>query len=397
MTGAAQGERHHPHAGFTAIELLISMAIMLVVGASALALVAPLRALFDAASATADLSQRLRAGAAVLSRDLASAGSGLVAVDEHGGFGSLLPAVLPDTLPAVGGSAAPVAFRPSTLTMLSVPPSAAQATLAAGVTGLVDPLMLSPTPFCAGALAACGFSAGTPLVVFDEMGAWDLVTVSSVNDAVRGVWHVATPRTQPYPAGAIVARIARRTYAVREDAATGALSLTRDEGGGAAQTMIDFVAGFEVELLGTPQPPLVRAVDDEGWSWTTYGPPPPPIGHGAGAWPDGENCVFARSAEAAPVPRLATLGAGHALVPLAEAELTDGPWCPDALAARRYDADLLRVRQAVITLRVQVASTMLRGPAGALFARGGTGRSRVRVPDREVRFAVTPRSLGAER
>jgi len=152
-----------------------------------------------------------------------------------------------------------------------------------------------------------------------------------------------------------------------------------------------------VVLLGTPQPPVVRALDAEGWSWASYGPPPPPVGRGAGAWPDGENCVFARSVEGAPVPRLATLGAGTALVPLTEAQVTDGPWCPDALASRRYDADLLRVRQVVITLRVQVASATLRGPAGALFARGGAGRGRVLVPDREVRFAVTPRSLAGER
>ncbi len=84
--------------------------------------------------------------------------------------------------------------------------------------------------------------------------------------------------------------------------------------------------------------------------------------------------------------------------------LTDGPWCPadtntsgDEMP-NKYDADMLRVRQVRITLRVQVANAVLRGPAGTLFRHGGTSRGGERyIPDQEVRFDVSPRNLNLGR
>ena len=97
------------------------------------------------------------------------------------------------------------------------------------------------------------------------------------------------------------------------------------------------------------------------------------------------------------MPRLAVLGASgpaSALVPLTDTQLTDGPWCPDETNANRWDADLLRIRKIGVTLRVQAANAALRGPAGVLFAHGGTSRSRNRwLPDLQVRFDVTPRNM----
>jgi hypothetical protein len=98
------------------------------------------------------------------------------------------------------------------------------------------------------------------------------------------------------------------------------------------------------------------------------------------------------------VPRLPVLdsgGAADALVPLMEPQLTDGPWCPDAANANRWDADLLRIRSVGVTLRIQTADAALRGPAGLLFANGGTSISGARwLPDRQVTFRVAPRNLG---
>ena len=72
-----------------------------------------------------------------------------------------------------------------------------------------------------------------------------------------------------------------------------------------------------------------------------------------------------------------------------------GPWRPDNASPGRYDADLLRVRRVRVTLRVQTANASYRGPAGALFARGGTSNGGERyVPDQEITFDVAPRNLG---
>jgi hypothetical protein len=118
----------------------------------------------------------------------------------------------------------------------------------------------------------------------------------------------------------------------------------------------------------------------------------------ADAWGAGENCAFTLSG-GAQVPRLAWLGDGNdGLVKLTEAQLTDGPWCPDATAPNRYDADLLRVRKVRVKLRVQVANPAYRGPTGTLFARGGTSRGGERyLPDQELKFDISPRNVNLGR
>src|SRR5207249_4859851 len=91
-------------------------------------------------------------------------------------------------------------------------------------------------------------------------------------------------------------------------------------------------------------------------------------------------------------------GGGSTLVKLDATNLTDGPWCPDAGNPNRWDADLLRIRKIVVTLRVQSAVAALRGPASALFRVGGTSRkSTAWVPDQEVHFHITPRNMNLGR
>jgi hypothetical protein len=125
-------------------------------------------------------------------------------------------------------------------------------------------------------------------------------------------------------------------------------------------------------------------------------------------WAAGENCIFqvdGATGLQVPRPELMTLGpANGPPVEMPASMLTDGPWCPsdtntsgDAMP-NKYDADMLRVRQVRITLRVQVANSVLRGPAGTLFRHGGTSRGGERfVPDQEVRFDVAPRNLNLGR
>src|SRR5258708_25837712 len=71
--------------------------------------------------------------------------------------------------------------------------------------------------------------------------------------------------------------------------------------------------------------------------------------------------------------------AGGSPVKLDPAILADGPWYPDPLNANRWDADLLRVRRIVVTVRVRSALAALK------------------LPDEEIRFDVTPRTLGGGR
>jgi len=107
--------------------------------------------------------------------------------------------------------------------------------------------------------------------------------------------------------------------------------------------------------------------------------------------------VFTR-VDGASVPRLPNLGGNLlGLVELSPPVLTDGPWCPDAASPTRFDADLLRVRRARISLRLEAAPAQLRG-RGTFFMRPGASSSGLRlVPDRVVSFEVVPRGAGGGR
>jgi hypothetical protein len=150
--------------------------------------------------------------------------------------------------------------------------------------------------------------------------------------------------------------------------------------------VVDHVVGLAFEYFGDPQPP-VR-------------PRPPALGVQPTTYPAGENCVFQVDFNSGrQVPRLSSLGEGtHPLVKLTAADLTDGPWCPDATDPNRWDADLLRVRKIAVTIRVEAAIDALRGPAGTLFVHAGTSRGGLGVvPDQEIRFQVSPRNLNPNR
>lgn len=70
-----------------------------------------------------------------------------------------------------------------------------------------------------------------------------------------------------------------------------------------------------------------------------------------------------------------------------------GPLIPGYTAG-----DLLRIRSVGISLRIQAGDQKLRGPAGPLFAHGGTARLAGRwAPDVELQVQVAPRNLNLSR
>jgi hypothetical protein len=201
--------------------------------------------------------------------------------------------------------------------------------------------------------------------------------------------------TKSYGPGAQVAQITQRTFYLNVPT----LQLMYYDGDQRDEALVDNVVDLKFEYFGEARPPVL-VTGPAGTKWTTYGPKPPAVGVSNGTtWPAGQNCAFTIDGGGAQVSRLPDLAAGSVgLVKLTEAQMTDGPWCPDAAFPTRFDADLLRVRKIGISMRVQVASTELRGPAGALFRRSGTSMgSRMLVPDQEVRFEVTPRNFNLGR
>jgi hypothetical protein len=198
--------------------------------------------------------------------------------------------------------------------------------------------------------------------------------------------------TTIYPAGSKVVEVRSHTYYLKTDVAVKTSQLMRYDGTSNADVpIVDNVVGLKFDYYGEPQPPtMTKPLADAVPPQTTYGAPPDATG---------ESCLFVNDGSPTPAPRLPALGNGaHAAVPLAAAQLADGPWCPNGVNANRWDADLLRIRKIGVTLRVQSPVVALRGPAGVLFTNGGTSRGGSKwVPDQEIQFQISPRNLNPGR
>lgn len=185
------------------------------------------------------------------------------------------------------------------------------------------------------------------------------------------------------------------TYWLKADDRAGAYQLMSAAGASSIDVpVVDNVVGLRFEYFGDPRPPtMVASLTDPVGPWTTYGPRPAEIA--VPPYPARENCVFVDNGTTQPSPRLPSLAPeGAHLVALDAMQLSDGPWCPDDGAAEKWDADLLRIRAVVVTVRVQAAAAALRGPVSALFTHGGTASVSQRwAPDLEVRFRVAPRNM----
>ena len=183
-----------------------------------------------------------------------------------------------------------------------------------------------------------------------------------------------------------------RTYYLDAPPGT-APQLMRYDGLATSMPVVDNVVRLTFDYVGEAQPPRVRpSANPAEPEIVSYGPAPPALGvdEPGDDWGPGENCVFT-TLNGRRAPRLAVVAPGG-VVPLPAGLLTDGPWCPDALHPRRFDADLLRVRSIRLRIRVQ-APPAFRGRAGALFVTPGAAIPGLAVPDEELSIDVAPRTM----
>jgi hypothetical protein len=379
--------------GFSMVELLAATAVTLVVAAGTLGLIHSSQSAFSAQPEAADLQQRLRVLSEALFDDLAMAGAGRL--DAH------FAPVLPFRRGAVDDDG-PGRYRSDVVTLYYLPANGAEATLTADLSPGSRVLEIEAGGPCPQHVSPCGFSAGTDVLLMDETGNFGRFTLTAVSDSPP-VLTLDRPADAGvvYAAGSRVAEAVDRTYFLRRDAASNVSQVMVYDGSTNPDLpMVDHIVGLTFEYFGDPQPPQLKtAAGNAAAPRTTYGPRPPGPGQQPTAYPAGENCTFFVDFDTGEsAPRLPVLGGGSTLVPLSEADLTDGPWCPDATRANRWDADLLRIRKIIVTIRVEAANEALRGPAGLLFANPGSSRAAsVWVPDRELRFEVTPRNLNRSR
>jgi prepilin-type N-terminal cleavage/methylation domain-containing protein len=348
--------------GFSLVEVLVSLAIMVVVGGAFLQVAAGGQQLARSQSEGTDLHQRIRVAVDRLRSDIALAGTGPLRGDFGPGLGAYLAPVLPARLGARRADPALTATI-DRLTVVYVPEGVWPATLSAPMASAVAPLVIDATEPGCPAAGVCGFTVGSRALVVDTSGTAAGHEFFTVTGTAGGLFHDGAnpPFTRAFGAGAFVVPVVQRTYQFDQ-----------------AERRLVVYDGYQSEM------PLIDNVVDARFSYFIDGAassvPRPPDG--------AANCVYA--AGAPPVPRLDDLGSGVAAI--APAALADGPIC--GAGASAFDGDLFRIRRVRVVLRLQAASDELRG-SGAFFARPGRSSNGYSdVPDFEVTFDVSPRSMG---
>jgi hypothetical protein len=387
-------------AGFSLLEMTFAVAVMLAVTASVFGMMNPAQGSFQAQPEVSDMQQRLRVGADTLYKDLVMAGNGAYQGSMSGSFLYYFAPVLPFRQGSLSDDP-PGTYRTDVITLMYVPPTIAQTTLADHGPSLVSAeIGVNKEANCPPSDDLCGFKEGMTVLMYDDSGNYDVFTITNVQENALHLQHNNDSLTYTgYNSNTKIVQASYFEYYLKTDNATKTYQLMFYDGGLTPDVpLVDNVTGLTFEYYGEPQPPTMKkTLSDPTGPWTTYGPKPSLVA--VAPYAAGENCVFINDGSPTPAPRLATLGgAGTCLVKLTAAQLTDGPWCPNATSVNRWDADLLRIRKIGVTLRVQAANSALRGPASTLFSHGGSSNGgNTWVPDQEIRFQVSPRNLNLGR
>ena len=360
--GGRRGE-----AGYSLIELLVSSAIMLTITGAIFALVNPAQGTSQAQPEASDMQQRLRVATDTLYRDLVMVGAGPYQGATTGSLLNFFAPILPYRVGQQSSDpASGVYFRPDAITLVYVPNTSSQTTIADPMPNESAEIKVNAQPNCPAGDELCGFRQGMSVLIFDPTGAWESFTITNVQTNALHMQHRGQQFQKAYDAGANIVEAQFHTY--YWDAVTDRLmhydGITTD------LPVVDNVVGLQFRYFGDPDPPQA---------------PKPTIGTA--------NCLFDVSGNSLLPTLPATSGS---LVELTQAMLTDGPWC--GANPSLFDADLLRVRKVRVSIRTQVASPTLRGANTTLFTRPGTARGGERfVPDFSSVFEVAPRNLNLAR
>ena len=322
--------------GFTFAELLVTVALAGIVVSAVAMLVVNTERLARAQSADVDAQQRARVLTEALSRDLRLAGAGVDRGPTAGPLSRSFSPVFPRRLGRTRADAPDVA-RSDVITLVHVPATNLQTTLATAVAPSSGSITLSP---CGGGAFSCPVTVGATLAVFDPPGRVDLLGILGTGASSTQV-RVLGASAGSFDAGATVADVVVRGYYF--DAVQSQLRLY--DGDSSDQPVVDGVAGLSFQYFGVVEPPR----------W-----PQPPLGQ--------DNCLYDHAGVWRGGVTLSPSDGSLAVLPLTI--FSDGPWCGAGGAA--FDADLLRVRRVRVVARLRTSDAR---------------------PDYRVTFDVAPRNL----
>jgi prepilin-type N-terminal cleavage/methylation domain-containing protein len=364
MTGTLTPRRTDD--GFTLIESLMAMSLMLIITGSIFALVNPNATVTQVQPEAMDMQQRARIGSDLLFRDLFMAGAGTYSGPKTGALTNFFAPIIPRKMGMTGADNWSV-VRDDAVTISYIPNTYSQTTIRDPMPQVSAELKVEDMPNCPKGEALCGFKEGMTVLIFDDEGHFDFFTITQVQDDAAHLQHRQQDLSYAYQPGAIVTQAESHMYYY--DAAN--RQLRHYDGYQTDVPVVDNVVGVLFEYFGDPNPPAK---------------PKPPAGV--------SNCLYDTAGNhLGGMSVLAT--EGGSLSPLPLAMLNNGPWCGDG--NNRFDADLLRVKKVRITLRVQASQAVLRA-TGADYIVAGTSKSAQRsLPDYTVRFEVSPRNMNLGR
>ncbi len=300
--------------GFTMVELLVGLLLLLLLTMTLLPVTAALSRAWVAQPRAADEQQRLRGLFEQVSDLVGRAGEGLGG-DAAWAHTLLVPPLYPQRRGVTGADPDTAAFA-DRVTVLRMADSAAAAALAAPMAGPTSAVPIDEAS-CGPGRTTCGFRAGITALLADARTSGEWFTVASVTTG--GLDHLPGALTAAYAPSDGARLIDVDVRALYFDARRRQLRLL---GPGMNLVLMDGVAGFDVRWLGDPRPP--------------HGPLPPA----------GQASCLVDAAGGLRLPARDSSDGPWSV--LAVADLMDGPWC--GRDPWRFDADLYRVR--VLTLRI---------------------------------------------
>jgi len=329
MTG-----RQCNHEGFSLVEVLLALSILMVAIVPVLYVASSAQVLARTQAEATDLQQRARVAADKLQRDLTMAGAPPLHAHAPGALVHYLPPIVPARLGARRADPELSAFA-DRLTLIYVPDEAWQAPLAAPMASAAAGIPVDSSAVGCPLAGLCGFIEGTRALVLDMSAAGaghDLFTVTGVaGELAHDPPNAPFSRAYDPPTTRIVPIVQRVYYFDRPN------------------LRLMLYDGYQSDV------PLVDNVVDVRFSY--FGDASPQMG----------------------------------LRPIPVVELTDGPVL--GRSPNRFDADLQRIRVVRVSIRLQATADQVRG-TGAWFARPGRSASGLSyVPDLEMTFDVAPRNM----
>lgn len=367
-------------AGFTLVEMLVSMGILLLVIGGVFSMVDPSQGISKAQPEVADMQERMRVAADILQKDLLMAGAGTYSGSKAGALANFFPPIMPYRTGQVAADPA-MSFFDDRVSIAYVPDTASQTWVKDTMPSSSAEVKVDAQPGCPEVIPQdnlCGFKEGMRVLIFDDTGTYDFFTITQVQTTGpdghlqhNNTLNASKNLTKAYSSAdhAQVAMVETHVYYINRDGR----QLNHYDGSQTDLPMVDNTVQLRFRYFGDPNPPLF---------------PKPKAGSA--------NCIM----DAAQNPLLPVLDSGgSSLIELTSDMLTDGPECGSG--SNRFDADLYRIRKVRVDLRVQAGLEELRGTnptSRTLFTHPGTSRNPyTRVPDYSMSFEVAPRNMNLVR